>query len=166
MFKKPYINNQIRATQVRLIDETDHQLGVVTLKEALEMAWAKHLDLVQVTDKVLPPVVRITDYGKYIYALQKKEKSKRTSEVKSIRLTYNISPHDMETRATQAGKFLEKGDKVKIDLRLRGRQKAFANLSKDKVNQFLEMLKKLTPIKIDKELKHEMGGFNMIISKG
>jgi len=166
VFKKPYINNQIRATQVRLIDETDHQLGVVTLKEALEMAWAKHLDLVQVTDKVLPPVVRITDYGKYIYALQKKEKSKRTSEVKSIRLTYNISPHDMETRATQAGKFLEKGDKVKIDLRLRGRQKAFANLSKDKVNQFLEMLKKLTPIKIDKELKHEMGGFNMIISKG
>ena len=151
---------------MRLIDETDRQIGVVTLKEALEMAWAKHLDLVQVTDKVLPPVVRITDYGKYLYSLQKKEKSKRTSEVKSIRLTYNISPHDMETRATQASKFLEKGDKVKIDLRLRGREKAFGNLSREKVEQFLAILSKLMPYKIDKELKREMGGFNMIISKG
>ncbi len=166
MFKKPLINNQIRASQVRLIDETDHQLGIVMLKEALEMAWAKHLDLVQVTDKVIPPVVKITDYGKYLYSLQKKDKGKRTSEVKSIRLTYNISPHDMETRAAQAKKFLEKGDKVKIDLRLRGREKAFANLSKEKVGQFLEILSKSTPYKIDQELKKEMGGFNMIVSKG
>lgn len=151
---------------MRLIDESDHQVGVVSLKEALEMAWAKHLDLVQVTDKVEPPVVRITDYGKYLYALQKKEKNVRTSEVKGIRLTYNISPHDMETRAAQAKKFLEKGDKVKIELRLRGREKAFGNLSRDKVNQFLEILGKSIPYKIDKELKREMGGFNMIISKG
>jgi len=113
----------------------------------------KHLDLVQVTDKVIPPVVKITDYGKYLYSLQKKDKGKRTSEVKSIRLTYNISPHDMETRAAQAKKFLEKGDKVKIDLRLRGREKAFANLSKEKVGQFLEILSKSTPYKIDQELK-------------
>lgn len=165
MFKKPPINNQIRATQVRLIDEADHQVGVVSLKEALEMAWAKRLDLVQVTDKVNPPVARITDYGKYVYTLQKKEKNVRTSEVKGIRLTYNISPHDMEIRAGQAKKFLEKGDKVKIELRLRGREKAFGNLSRDKVNQFLEILGKLIPHKVDKELKREMGGFNMIISK-
>ena len=166
MFKKPPINNQIRAAQVRLIDESDHQVGVVTLKEALEMAWNKHLDLVQVTDKVAPPVVKITDYGKYLYALQKKEKSTHTSEVKGIRLTYNISPHDMETRATAARKFLEKGDKVKIELRLRGREKAFGNISRDKVNQFLDILGKMIPYKTDKELKREMGGFNMIISKG
>ena len=166
MFKKPFINNQIRASQVRLIDETDRQVGVVTLKEALQMAWDKHLDLVQVTDKVNPPVVRITDYGKYLYSLQKKEKGKKTSEVKGIRLTYNISPHDMETRANQAKKFLESGDKVKIELRLRGREKAFGNLSRDKVGQFLEILQKSIPYKIDKELKREMGGFNMIVSKG
>ncbi|MFA6376829.1 MAG: translation initiation factor IF-3 [Candidatus Paceibacterota bacterium] len=166
MFKKPPINNQIRAAQVRLIDESDHQVGVVSLKEALEMAWNKHLDLVQVTDKVAPPVVKITDYGKYLYALQKKEKSTHTSEVKGIRLTYNISPHDMETRAIAARKFLDKGDKVKIELRLRGREKAFGNISRDKVNQFLDILGKMTPYKTDKELKREMGGFNMIISKG
>jgi len=76
VFKKPLVNNQIRATQVRLIDETDHQVGVVTLKDALEKAWAKHLDLVQVTDKVNPPVVKIADYGKYLYLLQKR-KNKR-----------------------------------------------------------------------------------------
>lgn len=166
MLKKPPINNQIRATQVRLIDETDHQVGVVTLKEALQMAWDKHLDLVQVTDKVNPPIVKITDYGKYLYNLQKKEKSVHTSEVKGIRLTYNISPHDMETRAGQAKKFLEKGDKVKIELRLRGREKAFNNISREKVNQFIEMVRKLTPCKVDTELKREMRGFSMIISKG
>jgi len=165
LFHKPPVNNQIRASQVRLIDENDRQVGVVSLKEALEMAYGKNLDLVQVTDKAVPPVVKITNYGKYLYNLQKKEKNVRTSEVKGIRLTYNISPHDMETRAAQAKKFLEKGDKVKIELRLRGREKAFGDLSKDKVNQFLEILGKLIPHKIDKELKREMGGFNMIISK-
>ena len=165
MFKKPFINNQIRAAQVRLIDENDLQVGVVTLKEALQMAWDRHLDLVQVTDKVIPPVAKITDYGKYLYTLQKKEKSVHTSEVKGIRLTYNISPHDMETRAIQAEKFLKKGDKVKIELRLRGREKAFSNISREKVNQFLEILGKLIPCKVDTEMKRDMRGFNMIISK-
>lgn len=149
-----------------MIDETDRQIGVVTLKEALESAWAKNLDLVQVTEKTVPPVVKITEYGKYLYALQKKDKSpKRTSEVKGIRLSYNISLHDMEMRAAQAEKFLKKGDKVKIELRLRGREKAFGNLSKEKVGQFLDMLQKLVPCKIDKELKREQHGFTMIISK-
>jgi translation initiation factor IF-3 len=165
VFKKPPINNQIRATQVRLIDENDLQVGVVSLKEALEMAWAKHLDLVQVTDKVSPPVAKIADFGKYLYALQKKEKAVHTSEIKGIRLTYNISPHDMETRAIAADKFLKKGDRVKVELRLRGREKAFGDLSKEKVEQFLKILEKFTPYKVDKELKREMGGFNMIISK-
>lgn len=166
MFKKPPVNNQIRSAQVRLIDENDHQVGVVSLKEALEAAWAKHLDLVQVTDKTQPPVAKITDYGKYLYALQKKDKGvKKTSEVKGIRLTYNISPHDMEMRAEQAQNFLQKGDKVRIELRLRGREKAFAGLSKEKVGQFLIILEKLTPYKVDCELKKEMNGFSMIISK-
>jgi len=166
VFKKPFINNQIRASQVRLIDENDRQVGVVSLKEALQAAWAKQLDLVQVTDKVVPPVVRITEYGKYLYALQKKEKSpKKTSEVKGIRLTYNISPHDMETRATAADKFLKKGDKVKIELRLRGREKAFGNISREKIMQFLDILGKLVPFVVDKEIKREQHGFTMIISK-
>jgi len=151
---------------VRLIDENDHQVGIVSLKEALEAAWAKHLDLVQVTDKVSPPIAKITDFGKYLYSLQKKEKgAKKTSEVKGIRLTYNISAHDMEMRADQAQKFLAKGNKVRIELRLHGREKAFANLSKEKINQFLAILGKLMPYKIDSDLKKEVNGFSMIISK-
>jgi translation initiation factor IF-3 len=166
VFKKPPVNNQIRAAQVRLIDENDHQVGVVTLKEALQAAWAKNLDLVQVTEKTIPPVAKITNYGKYLYTLQKKDKSgKKTSEVKGIRLSYKISEHDMEFRAAQAEKFLKKGDKVKLELRLRGREKAFGNFSKEKVNQFLGILAKLIPYKIDKELKREQNGFSMIISK-
>ncbi len=150
---------------MRLIDEKDCQVGIVALKDALEAAWSKKLDLVQITDKTSPPVAKIVDFGKYLYNLQKKEKNVRTSEIKGIRLTYNISPHDMETRASAAEKFLQKGDRVKIELRLRGRQKAFGNLSKEKVEQFLEILEKRVPCKIDKELKREMGGFNMIVSK-
>lgn len=151
---------------MRLIDENDHQVGIVSLKEALEAAWAKHLDLVQVTDKVSPPIAKITDFGKYLYSLQKKEKgAKKTSEVKGIRLTYNISAHDMEMRADQAQKFLAKGNKVRIELRLHGREKAFANLSKEKINQFLAILGKLMPYKIDSDLKKEVNGFSMIISK-
>lgn len=120
----------------------------------------------QVTEKTNPPVAKIANYGKYLYALQKKEKSaKKTSEVKGIRLSYNISEHDMEIRAVQAEKFLKKGDKVKVELRLRGREKAFGNLSKEKVNQFLQILGKQILYKIDKELKREQNGLSMIISK-
>lgn len=149
-----------------MIDENDRQVGIVTLKVALETAWSKNLDLVQVTEKTNPPVAKIANYGKYLYALQKKEKSaKKTSEVKGIRLSYNISEHDMEIRAVQAEKFLKKGDKVKVELRLRGREKAFGNLSKEKVNQFLQILGKQILYKIDKELKREQNGLSMIISK-
>ena len=152
---------------MRLIDENDHQVGIVTLKEALQMAWSKNLDLVQVTEKTDPPVVKITEFGKYLYQLRKKDKSpKRTSEVKGVRLSYNISEHDMEMRAAQADKFLKKGDKVKLEMRLRGREKAFGNLSKEKVAQFLAILGKTTPYKVDKELKREQHGLIMIISKG
>jgi len=75
LFHKPPVNNQIRAPQVRLIDENDHQVGIVSLKEALEVAWAKHLDLVQVTDKVSPPIAKITDFGN-IFILCKKRKGR------------------------------------------------------------------------------------------
>lgn len=148
-----------------MIDETGKNLGVLELREALKIAWERNLNLVQVTEKVEPPVCRIMDYGKYLYLLQKKTKIKKTCELKTIRLSFNISPHDLEVRANQAGKFLEKGDKVRMEMILRGREKALSNFAKQKVNQFLEVLEKLIPLKIERELKREARGLTMIISK-
>ena len=136
--------------------------------QAIDLAKTKNLDLIQVTEKVEPPVCRIANYGKYLYQQQKKEKKitkPRGGELKEIRLTFNISPHDMETRANQAKKFLDDGDKVKINMSLRGREKAMGQFATDKVKVFLENLNKLIPIKTERELKREPRGFTMIVSK-
>ena len=132
------------------------------------MSWERNLDLIQVTEKVEPPVCKIMDWGKYLYSLEKKERASRaktTGEIKGIRLGFNISSHDLEIRARQAEKFLKKGDKVRVELILRGREKAHGDFAKEKINQFLEILEKLIPIKIERELKRESRGFTMIISK-
>ncbi len=136
---------------------------------AIDLAKSKGLDLIQVTEKVVPPVCRIGDYGKYLYSQQKKERkikaNTKESKLKEIQLTFNISPHDIEVRAKQAEKFLKEGDKIKINLVLKGREKAMAEFAKNKVHAFKETLGKLMPIKIERELKKEMRGFSMIISK-
>lgn len=168
MLRKPFVNNQIRAREVKLINEAGKQAGVISLQEALRIAKERNLDLIQVTEKIDPPVCKIMDYGKYLYWLQKKEKmakGSKGSELKGLRLGFNISPHDLETRARQAEKFLKKGDKIRIEMVLRGREKALGDFAKGKINQFLEILEKLVPIKIERELKREMRGFTMIITK-
>lgn len=168
MQKRIFINNQIRANEVRLIDETGKQLGIVPLLKALEQAKEKNLDLIQVTEKVEPPVCKFGDYGKYIYQLGKKErqiKKQTGGELKEIRLTFNISTHDMETRAKQASKFLLRGDRVRLTVRLRGREKAMGKFTQEKIEQFLEITRKFIPIKIERGVQMEPRGLSMIINK-
>ena len=165
---KILINNFIRAKEVRVISETGEQLGVMNIFAAIDLAKSKGLDLIQVTEKVEPPVCRIANYGKFLYSQSKKEKKMakpKGGELKEIRLTFKISPHDMETRAKQAEKFLNNGDKIKINMSLRGREKAMGGFATDKVKQFLEKLNLLIPIKTERELKREPRGFTMIVSK-
>lgn len=165
---KPLVNNQIRADQVRLVDETDKQLGIVNLTEALSLARERGLDLIQVTEKVVPPVCRLGDFGKYLYWQTKKQKEikKQTGgEVKGIRLTFGISDHDMEIRAKQTEKFLKQNNKVLIEMVLHGREKAMAYVAKNKVYQFLEIVNKIIPIKVENDIKRSMRGFIMIITK-
>ncbi len=166
--KKPLINQQIRAKEVRIVDENGNQLGIVPLKEALQMAQNKSLDLIQVTEKVVPPVCKIGDYGKYLYSLKKKDKKPKakSGELKNIRLSFNISDNDLLTRAKNAVKFLNNKEKVKIDLLLRGRQKGLDQVGKDKINKLIEIIEKQgIEIKIEKELKKVPRGFSMIIAK-
>lgn len=137
------------------------------IQEALQVAKERNLDLIQVTERVEPPVCKIADFGKYLYSLQKKEKGtkKKASQVKGIRISFGISLHDLKTRVKQAEKFLKHGDKVKVELILRGRQKAHRDYAKGKIDQFVEMLQELIPIKIEQELKKVPRGSIMIISK-
>ncbi|MEA3293141.1 MAG: translation initiation factor IF-3 [Patescibacteria group bacterium] len=166
MIKKKLTNNQIRSPQVRVIDETEKQLGVISLEKALQISRERNLDLIQITEKVEPPVCKIMDYGKYLYIQKKKTKIRKPQgELKKIRLSFNISVHDLETRANLAKNFLEQGNKVRIELQLRGRQKALTNFAKEKMNKFLENLGEIISFKVEKELKREPRGLTILISK-
>ena len=169
MIKRTPINNQIRAKNVRVVDENGNQIGILELEKAIQLAKERNLDLIQITEKVDPPVCKIIDYGKYLYRQEKKEKEgkkKQVKELKGIRLSFNISQHDLETRAKTAEKFLRGGNRVRIELKLRGREKALENFARQKIEKFLEILKALTPIKTERELKKEPRGLTMIIAKG
>jgi translation initiation factor IF-3 len=169
IIKKPLVNNQIRAREVRVINEEGKQIGILKIEEALVLARERNLDLVQVTEKVEPPVCKIMDYGKYLYQLEKKRKlsakKQQSGELKGIRLSFNISPHDLTVKAKLGEKLLKKGNKIRIEMKLKGREKALENFAKEKINKFLEILKELVPIKIERELKKEPRGLTMIISK-
>lgn len=138
------------------------------MQEALKIAREKNLDLIQVTEKVEPPVCKLGQYGKFLYQLEKKERqTKRPTGggLKEVRLTFNISLHDMETRANQAAKFLLRGDRVRLTVRLRGREKALGKFTQEKINQFIELTKKLVPLKIERGVQMEPRGLSMIINK-
>ncbi len=164
--KRIFSNEHIRAKEVRLINENGEQLGIKSLEEALKIAKEKGLDLIQVTEKANPPVCRIGDLGKFLYHLKKKESKKHSAgELKGIRISFNISDHDMETKSKQAEKFLKKGDKIMIEMVLKGREKALKSFAEEKINKFLSILENLIPIKIERELKAQPRGLTIIISK-
>ncbi|MEK7510353.1 MAG: translation initiation factor IF-3 [Patescibacteria group bacterium] len=168
MRKRIFLNNQIRARDIRLIDETGKQVGVIPLPEALRIARERNFDLIQVTERVEPPVCKLGDYGKYLYQQEKKEKATKKhvgGELKEVRLTYMISDHDLGIRVMQAEKFLQRGDRVRITLPLRGREKALAEFARQKVERFLEMLKPSVSLKVERELKREPRGLSMIVAK-
>ncbi|TSC56152.1 MAG: translation initiation factor IF-3 [Parcubacteria group bacterium Greene0714_21] len=168
MQKRIFVNNQIRAKEVRLIDEKGAQVGVVSLEAALSLAKERGYDLIQVTEKVQPPVCKLADYGKYLYQQDKKERQYKKQQgggLKEVRLTFNISPHDMETRANQAQKFLLKGDRVRVALRLRGREKYLKNFARGKAEKFVDMLNQKIPVKIERGLQEEPRGLAMLLTK-
>jgi len=168
LFKKPLANNRIRAPRVRVVDESGKQLGIMGISEALRTAMERNLDLVQVTEKVEPPVCKIIELGKYLYSEQKKRKEVKThaGQLKQIRISFKISQHDLEIKAHQAEKFLKNGYRVLVGMRLKGRERSLREFAKEKMNKFLEILQNLTPIKIEREIKSEPRGLTIIIVKG
>ncbi len=138
------INERIRISPVRLIDENNQQLGVVPTAEALERAREAELDLVEVSPTSTPPVCRIMDYGKHLYEQKRKIKlnlkKQHTVTLKEIRLRPKIDDHDRDIKVQQAIGFLEKGHKVQITMMFRGREMMHQNLGKQIMDEIVEQL--------------------------
>ena len=157
------INEQIRDKEAPLIGENGEQLGIMSARDAYKMALEAELDLVKIAPTAKPPVCKIIDYGKYRYELARKEKEakrkQKVIEIKEVRLSPNIDTNDLNTKMGAARRFLEKGDKVKVTLRFRGREMAHMSKSKYILDDFAESLKDIAVI--DKPSKVE--GRSMIM---
>jgi len=134
-------NGKIRAREVRVIDDNKQQLGVISLDEALKLARAKGLDLIEIAANATPPVCRIVDYGKFLYEEAKRSKDSNArnsaSRMKELQISPTIDPHDMATKRAHAIQFLCDDLKVRVKLRFKGRQKAHKEIGFEVVNQFV-----------------------------
>jgi translation initiation factor IF-3 len=143
-------NEEIRAPEVRLIDEDKQQLGIVPIAKALQIAKEKELDLVAISPKADPPVCRLLDYGKFLYSIQKKaheaQKSQRKVHIKEIKFTPVIGDHDIEVKLKKIKQFLEDGNKVKITIWLKGRQKRRPEMLGEMTDRIMEILKEISEI--------------------
>jgi len=133
------VNNKIFAQEVVVIDENGESLGQITTSQALARAKESELDLVEVSPKADPPICKIMDYGSFKYQREKAEKKQKskTAEIKTVKISARISDHDLELRVNNAVKFLNDGDKVKIEVQLKGRENQHANLTKENVKKMV-----------------------------
>ena len=163
------INEEIKAETVRVIGGEDEPLGILKTTDAVERARVAGYDLVEVSPKAEPPVCRFIDYGAFKYQKEKEaRKAKAQSkevEVKGIRLTVRIGPHDFDVRKEQAFKFLERGDKLKLEMVLRGREKAHSDLGREVMTRFVEAVKAKYPVRIEQPFSAQGGRLTMIVAR-
>ena len=161
--KDMMVNDGIRARELRLIGSDGEQLGVKTKAEALKIAEQANLDLVLVAPSAKPPVARIMDYGKYRFEQQKKDREARKKQkvinVKEVRLSPTIDVNDFNTKLRQATKFLEKGDKVKVSIRFKGRMITHQDVGRQVMDEFAEAVKDIAVV----EQKAKMDGRQMFL---
>lgn len=142
--KELQINEQIRDRELRVIDSDGSQLGVMPLRQAMDLAEQKNLDLVKIAPQATPPVCKIIDYGKFRFEQAKREKeakkNQRVVEIKEIRLSLNIDTHDFETKKNHAVRFLEEGNKVKVSIRFRGREMGHPEHGLEIMRRFAETM--------------------------
>lgn len=161
------INGEIRDKEVRVIGEEGQQLGVMPIAQAMKLAQDAGVDLVKIAPKADPPVCRIVDYGKFKYEQTRKEKEARKKqkivEIKEIRMSPNIDTNDLNTKVSAARKFLEKGNKVKVTIRFRGRESARMMDSKYILEDIAEKLSDIAVV--EKEIKVEGRNMTMVLAE-
>ncbi len=160
------INGQIRDPMVRLVGSDGEQLGILPLKNAMDIADEQELDLVKISPTANPPVCKLMDYGKYKFEQEKKEKEAKSRqkvvEIKTIRIGLHISDHDIMYRIKQAIEFLQGGNKVRTNMMLKGRENAFGEKGIEVLNKFAE---KMTDFAVIEKAPYKEGKFiNMILA--
>ncbi len=165
---KAKLNHQIRVPEVQVINDDGKQLGIMPTYQALQLAMDAGFDLVEVGPGATPPIVKIMDYGKYMYQKERKEKAAKShkpanQEIKTVKIGFRTETHDLNVRATQVNKFLEKGHRVKIEITLRGREKAMTTIARAKLEKFMLLI----PLEYITEapIKNFPGGFSILIRK-
>ena len=164
--KEMPINEEIREKEIRVIGPDGAALGIMSSKEALQIAQRENLDLVNISPKAVPPVCKIMNYGKYRFEQAKREKEakkkQKTVEVKEVRLSPNIDTNDLNTKVNNAKKFITKGNKVKVTLRFRGREMAHVQQSKHILDDFAAMLEDVATV--EKPAKMEGRNMSMVLT--
>ena len=136
------MNERIRAREVRVIDDEGQQVGVMPPFEAVKLARAKGLDLVEISPNANPPVCKIQDFGKFLYEQDKRERAAKKKQkvitIKEVKFSVNVDEHDYEFKKNNVLRFLAEGDKVKASLRFRGREMAHTNLGRGVIERLIK----------------------------
>ncbi len=160
------INEEIRDKELRVIDSNGDQLGIMTAKQAMDLAAEKQLDLVKIAPQAKPPVCRVMDYGKFKFEQSKKEKEARKNQkivnLKEIRFSPTIEEHDLTVKAKNAQKFLQDGDRVKVTIRFRGREVDHVAFGHNALNKFFELVQ--DSCVLEKAAKLEGKNMSMILA--
>lgn len=165
-FKKHRINNEIRVPEVRLLDSNGTLIGIRTRNDALRIAELRNLDLVEISPNAKPPVCKIIDYGKFLYEIQKKEKTQKKSQtqqlLKEIRFKWRTDTHDFNFKLKHARNFIEDGNKVKASVMFRGRELAHNEIGKELLEKFIAEMSDIA--KVDQNFRLDGRNMSVILS--
>ncbi len=162
-------NAHITVPEVRVIDEEGKFLGVLKTAEAIAIANEREYDLVEVSPKENPPVCKFLDFGAFKYQKDKEQRQQKAHakkvEVKGIRLSVKMGEHDLEVRREQALGFLKEGQKLKIEIILRGREKAHGEIAHKRIQEFLDYIGKHYTLYTEQEIKQQGGNVSAIVGR-
>lgn len=157
--KEPRTNEKIFSAELMIIDENGENLGIMNREKALNEARERELDLVEVNPKANPPIAKFIDYGSFKYQKEKQERKakakQKNTEVKTIKISLRIGRHDLEIRADRALGFLKDGDKIKIEMQLRGRENQHVDIAKESIKELIDIIKTKLATEHQSDLKIE-----------
>lgn len=162
-------NEHIRAPEVRVIDENAKNLDVMPTADALALARERGFDLVEVMPNAQPPIAKFLDYGQFKYEKEKEARKQKAHahkvEVKGIRLSIRIGDHDRGVRLEKAKEFLDVGDRVQVEIILRGRERQFVDLARQVIDRFITELDAAVGVKIDQPFSRQGGRLTVVVAK-
>lgn len=154
-----FYNEGIVAPRVLALDENGENLGILPTAQAIRMARERELDLVEINPKADPPVAKIMNFGQFRYSQEKEARIRRAHqhvvETKCVRLSLRIGAHDLEIRKNQAIKFFEQGDKVKVEIILRGREMRLGQMAMEVIDKFVESINAVLPVRREEEIERQ-----------